>query len=212
MKVIETNGITYLEKFDASSEWYWGTDFSCGDLYEAEDVFLMGRHFVPNRLIFVHYPDGAVYEPMKARENQYFGRPAYIDGKMYILLVNFKNKQIGIYEFVNKEEKVVSVAEISLDEIRDCYNLGICGSPLMLIRQGGENQFQVVWPEKAEFTIGNREAFYKRVDNKLYFSEWHEDPEYREEVNVRAFPSGELLEKLNGTLLGMPDGQQWVLR
>ena len=47
MKVINTNGITDLEKFDTSEEWYWGTDYACGDLYEAEDVFLMGKRFEP---------------------------------------------------------------------------------------------------------------------------------------------------------------------
>ena len=39
MKKIRTNGITYLENLDTSSEWYLGTDYACGDLYEAEEVF-----------------------------------------------------------------------------------------------------------------------------------------------------------------------------
>ena len=183
MKFIETNGITYLEKFDTNAEWYWGTDFSCGDLYEAEEVFLMGKRFEPNRLVFVHYPDGTVYEPIARKENQYFGRPACVGGKLYLLLVNFEESMIRIFAFV--QEAVTLIVEIPLDEVKDCYNLGIDGSPLMLVRQGGENQFQVIWPEKAEFAIGNRESFYKRVDDKLYFSEWHEDPDYREEVNVK---------------------------
>ena len=38
MKIIETNGITYLEKFDCCSEWYWGTNYTSGDLYEAEEI------------------------------------------------------------------------------------------------------------------------------------------------------------------------------
>ena len=33
MKIIETKGITYLEKLDHSQEWYWGTDYSMGDKY-----------------------------------------------------------------------------------------------------------------------------------------------------------------------------------
>lgn len=32
MKIIETNGITYLEKFDCCSEWYWGTNYTSGAL------------------------------------------------------------------------------------------------------------------------------------------------------------------------------------
>jgi len=91
MKPIQTNGITNLEKFDGCPEWYWGTDYSCGDLYEAEEVFLKGDRFAPNRLIFVHYPDGQVYEPIRAKEDQYFGLPAFVDGELYILLVDLAN-------------------------------------------------------------------------------------------------------------------------
>ena len=39
MKVIETNGITHLEKLNHNEEWYWGTDYIIGDLYEAEEVY-----------------------------------------------------------------------------------------------------------------------------------------------------------------------------
>ena len=46
MKIIETKGIIYLERFNASTDWYWGTDYTCGDLYEAEEVFLNGERFV----------------------------------------------------------------------------------------------------------------------------------------------------------------------
>ena len=210
MKVIETNGITHLEKFDTSSEWYWGTDYACGDLYEAEEVFQMGKRFEPNRLIFVHDPEGTVYEPIAAKEKQYFGTPACIEGKIYFLLVNFEEKMIRVFEFLQKE--AVMTVEISLDEVKDCYNLGIAASPMMIVRQGGEDRFQVIWPEKADFPIGARESFGKRVDDKLYFSEWHEDPGYREEVNVRAFPSGELLAKINGTFVDRADGEHWILR
>ena len=38
MKIIETNGITYLEEFDCCSEWYWRTNYTNGDLYEAEEI------------------------------------------------------------------------------------------------------------------------------------------------------------------------------
>ena len=54
---------------------------------EAEEIFLSGKSFNPNRLIFVHYPYGNIFEPMKSEEGQYFGMPAYIEGSIYILLV-----------------------------------------------------------------------------------------------------------------------------
>ena len=211
MKVINTNGITYLEKFDASAEWYWGTDYACGDLYEAEDVFLMGKRFEPNRLIFVRYPEGIVYEPIKPKENQYFGNPAYIDGKIYILLVNFEEKAIRVFQYAYDKENLILIAEIPLCEVKDCYNLNLDASPLMLTRQSGDNQFQIIWPEKVEFTIGSRESFLFRSGEKLFFSEWYEDSEYREEVNIRKYPSGELLEKIDGTVMTMPNGENWIL-
>ena len=37
MKIIETNGITYLEKFDLCSEWYWGDQLY--KWYESANMF-----------------------------------------------------------------------------------------------------------------------------------------------------------------------------
>ena len=81
----------------------------------------------------------------------------------------------------------------------------------MLTRQGGDNHFQVIWPEKVDFEISTRESFLRRKDDRLYFSEWHEDPDYREEVNIRAYPTGELIEKIDGTVMTMPNGENWIL-
>lgn len=212
MKIIETNGITYLEKFDESTEWYWGTDYTCGDLYEAEEVFLRGCICEPNRLIFVHYPDGNVFEPIKAKENQYFGSPAYIDGVIYILFVNFDEKLIHIVRCLPEMEELSTVTEISLNEVKDCYNLKIDGSPIMLTRQGSDNRFQIIWPEKVDFYIGERESFFARKNDKLFFSEWHEESKYREEINVREYPTGNLIEKMSGVIMTMPDKENWILR
>ena len=65
MKIIETHGITYIEPLSGSCEWYWGNDYTHGDLYEAEELY-RGHHPVNcNRLVFIHYPDGRVVEPIK---------------------------------------------------------------------------------------------------------------------------------------------------
>lgn len=212
MKIVETNGITYLEKFDSCSEWYWGTNYTSGDLYEAEEIFLSGKRFNPNRLIFVHYPDGDVFEPIKSEDGQYFGMPAYIEGSIYILRVSFVENVIHIYKCSVDMCETVLVVEISLDVVKDCYNLRLDGNPLMLTHQGGDYPFQVIWPEKVEFAIGVGENFLFKKDDKLYFSEWHEDPEYREKVNVREYPTGKILERIQGTEMTMPDGQAWILR
>lgn len=48
------------------------------------------------------------------------------------------------------------------------------------------------------------------IDGVIYFL--HEDPTYREEINVREYPTGNLIEKIPGTLITMPGEQNWILR
>ena len=58
MKIIPAGGITYLAPLTGSQVWYWGTDYTSGDLYEAEELYRDGHRISRNRLIFVHAPDG----------------------------------------------------------------------------------------------------------------------------------------------------------
>ena len=39
----------------------------------------MGHEITCNRLVFVHYPDGTVYEPILSKKGCYFGIPVYDD-------------------------------------------------------------------------------------------------------------------------------------
>ena len=96
-------------------------------------------------------------------------------------------------------------------EVRDCYNLMLDTEPLTLVRQGRENDFQVLWPDKGDFTIDNTESFYFRDGDRLIFSKWYEDPYYREETVIRAYPTGEVIEEIKGAIVRMPDGQKWML-
>lgn len=38
-KQIETNGICYINSLEGSSNWYWGMDYTSGDLFEAEKLY-----------------------------------------------------------------------------------------------------------------------------------------------------------------------------
>ena len=89
MKRIITNGITDLEPLAGSSEWYWGADYASGDLYEAGELFRSGHPIKKNRLVLVRCPEGTVYEPVCTKPGQYLGRPAYHDGQVVLLLVDF---------------------------------------------------------------------------------------------------------------------------
>lgn len=210
MKTIETNGITYIELLAENSSWYCGTDFSCGDLYEAEEIYKDKGSVRNNRLIFIHHPDGMLVEPFKLRENQYFGRPTQIDGVIYILLVDFEKQLIQVFDCGNDFRKILTVVELPLSEARDCYNLLLKGNPLMITRQGSESGFEVIWPEKISYEIGETESFVARRDNEWLFSKWIEDPDYREEVIVRN-SEGEILKRMKGSIFVSPTGEMWIL-
>ena len=117
IKRINTGGISYLAPLTGSREWYWGTDYTSGDLYEAEELFRDGHRIRQNRLIFVHYPDGRVVEPVQAREGQYFGRPAW-DGGVVILLADFPAETLD-----NVDCRVVGITYMGQDEwqVREHY-------------------------------------------------------------------------------------------
>lgn len=211
MKTIETNGITSIELLAENSDWYCGTDFACGDLYEAEEVYRENGNVRNNRLIFIHHPDGMLVEPIILSENQYFGRPTQIDGIIYILLVDFDKQLIQVFDCGSDFLKISLYAELSLSEVKDCYNLLLKGTPLMITRQGSENTFEVIWPEKKSFEIGNNESFIFRKNDEWVFTKWFEDPDYREEVVFRD-SSGEILSTEEGTIFVSPTGEMWILK
>ena len=212
MKTIITDGIYYLEPLRGSAEWYWGMDYTSGDLYEAEELFRDGNPIRQNRLIFIHRMEGRVVEPIRAKEGQYFGRPEYDNGRLIILLVDFPAEEIHLFAYDDAIGKTEPIVTVPLSEVEDCYNLMPKRAPLMLTRQSADNRFQIVWPEKVDFAIGSAEAFCFRDGDRLYFSRWYEDPDYREEVVVRKLNTGEIVEQYPGALFAMPDGQMWVLK
>ena len=211
MKRIITNGITDLEPLAGSSEWYWGTDYASGDLHEAEDAFRSGHLIRKNRLLLVRRPEGTVYEPVRTKSGQYLGRPVYHDGQVVLLLVDFPQEEIHILIFRETDGTTEPLAVLPLSIVEDCYNLMLEASPLMLTRSAHDNKFQILWPERRDFAIEDHEIFEFLEGNRLYTSVWYEDPDYREEVLVRDFDTGEVLERIPGSLRSMPDGQNWLL-
>ena len=57
----------------------------------------------------------------------------------------------------------------------------------------------------------SRNSFYQMCIRDRYTSVWYEDPDYREELLVRDYNTGEVLERIPGSLRSMPDGQNWLL-
>ena len=75
------------------------------------------------------------------------------------MLVSFTDKRIRIFQCSHNMEKLSVIAEIPLSKVKDCYNLRIDGSLIMLTRQSADNHFQIIWPEEVDFDIGERESF-----------------------------------------------------
>lgn len=212
MITITTHGITYIEPLDGSCEWYWGTDYIHGDLYEAEELYHAHHPVHCNRLVFVHYPDGRVVEPMKGRVGQYFGRPISYCGKIQILLADFPNATLHILQYDDTADQIAETVALPLTAVENCYNLMLKQHPLMLTRQANDETFQIIWPETVAFAIGETETFVDRKGDLLYFCRWYEDPDYREEIVVRKYPAGEITEIIPGSWTAMPDGQIWILQ
>lgn len=210
-KIIATRGITSLDPLEGSGGWYWGSDYTHGDLYEAQELFRSGHPVSGNRLVFVRWPDGRVAEPIAGRAGQYFGRPVFLEGKIQILLADFGAGQIRICRYDPAEERVETAAELPLSAVKDCYNLSLCAPPLTLIRHVVGEELQLVWPERADVALEGTECFCCMEGDRLYFSQWFEDPDYREEVVVRSRATGAVLERIPGTLTEMPGGQRWIL-
>ena len=108
MKEIDTYGIHWIEPLEGSGQWFWGTDYSSGDLYEAENLFKKGYSVEPNRLVFVHYPEGEVIEPVLAEPGQYFEKPIYDNGRFIMLLVDFPLAKINIIAYKPETKKISS--------------------------------------------------------------------------------------------------------
>ena len=211
MKTIDLQGMTNMELVrGGTDEWYWSTDYIHGDLYEAEELFRMGHPVQSNRLYLIHYPDGTVYEPVPPVAGQYLGYPVYDNGAVALLAVNFVEGVIRILRFQAGETQ--EIEQLPLSAVKNCYNLILCANPLSLTRQPGDDTFELVWPEQIQFSIEERESLNFRDGDKLYFTVWHEDPDYREETVVRDLRNGTILDRFPGDIRIMPNGEKWLVR
>ncbi|MCR5293736.1 MAG: hypothetical protein K6E30_00995 [Lachnospiraceae bacterium] len=209
MRKMKTGSIQSLEPLYGSGGWLWGSDYTSGDLYEAEELYRDGHRISRNRLIFAD-PRGRIVEPLKASRGQYFGRPLYADGKIILLLADFPDDAVRLFSYDDGKEELTEIVRVPHSEFKDCYNLMPEKEPLMLSRQS-HDRFEIIWPEKAGFAISPQETFCFRDGEKLYFSRWYEDPDYREEVVVRQLPDGRITEVFPGAINFMENGEMWVL-
>jgi len=163
--------------------------------------------------VLIHYPDGQVYYPFVAKENVYVEAPAFCDGVLYFIVADFAERLIQVVAFNTEDFEQKTVFELSLDEVPSCYNLRIHVAPAMLFCESENNVMEALWPEKKKFKMNDREVFNFRDGDKVYSSEWFEDEEpdynYYEQVVVRDWETGEEIERFDGQLHRMPNGDIW---
>ena len=218
MKTINTEGITHIEQVPhGTEEWYYGISYEHGDLYEAEELFKAGYDIEGRKLCLIHYPDGELYSPVPKQPGQYPAEPVYYEGCIYIVNVCFLEGLIRILKFDCGRGETEIMVELPLNSIKNCYNLRLDTAPLTLSRQCvGANEFQIVWPEKVSFSMGDHDSFFLRDGDKLFFNRWHEEGEgedyrYWEETVVRNL-TGEVIEILPGDIRIMPNGEMWHIK
>ena len=212
-RIIDNGGVTYiLPVSERSTEWYYCLDLPYGDLYEAEEIFRMGRELKGTAFYLFKYPSGERFQPVQPVPGVCMGRPVMENGLIYMLSVDFPGNMINIDTFDCDTHCVKEAARISLDEVEDCYNLMLHERSVTLSRQPNDDTFHIIWPEKLSFPIGRTESFYFRDGNELYFSRWFEDPDYREETVVRDASDGKLIAVFPGTMTVMPGGEKWFIK
>ncbi len=60
------------------------------------------------------------------------------------------------------------MVELPLSSVKDCYNLRLTGSPIMLTRQAlHEDLFEILWPGYRKFVT--EASFSHQQGDKLYF-------------------------------------------
>lgn len=214
MKELDLHGITFMRPVkEGTAEWHYAMDYDNGDLYEAQEIYeYQGGHSVDgNHLFLIHYPDGELIEPMPSRKNLAIGEPVYFDQKISFVTVDFDADEICIYQFDCDTREVKELDKISLSSVEDCFNLRLFEHPLTLSRQPNNSTLELIWPKKKTIRIGEKESFFFREGDRLYFNTWYEDPDFREETVVRSAKTGKVIETLPGDIHIMPNGELWHL-
>ena len=205
------------ERIEGTDEWYCckiAKNCFC-DLYEAEEIIKAGQVYEGMTCVLIHYPDGNVYYPFVEKENVYVDAPVYWNGALYFLVVDFTEEKIEIVAFDTAMYEIKTMVEFPLSEVKDRYNLMLRVAPVLLVRDENKNVLEVIYPEKKQFKMNNNEVFLFKDEDKMYFSEWFEEMEpvynYYEQVVVRDWETGKEIERFDGQLWRMPNGDVWVM-
>ena len=213
MREFDLCGLTYLRPLgDAAGEWYYALNYPDGDLYEAEEIHAAGRPLAGSLFYLVHYPDGEVIQPLKRKADVAIGEPVWYDGAISFPSVDFAAGRISVWRLSCTGRMLWEAAVLPLASVKNCYNLRLHEHPLTLSRQPNDGSFELLWPERRTFAVRPTESFFRRDGSRLFFGDWKEDPDYREETVIRDAETGEELRRLPGDVSVMPNGELWYLK
>lgn len=210
----------YPETIKGTKEWFCGQCTPCSEANEVRDY---NGNYVGTRLYLFH-ENGQIVEPIKQGKNVFLERPVYDcrNQTFGFLRFDFELEIIQVIEYQIKSNKCLVQAEIPIQEAGDLINVrllvndGVVGKSecgyLLVKHEVHTDEVNFLWPIHRQFQFECNESLdFVELESKLYTSKWLEDPDYHEEVIVRDWNTGNILEKKPGYLVAMADGSKWMM-
>ena len=222
MKKIKIEKITskggYLDKIQGTNKYYTFAE----DYHDLDDAYFIeekGQTYNGNSITIFEYPTKRQIH-IKNKSHTYITDVIYQDGLKY-LEIDLKNKTLNIIELdeiTEKTKKIHTSTYKNLDEIAH-IRLASDGSLVSEYLKDTEEIFKMYYPMEIEFKKEAREAFdlIDLIDEKLYFGNWYENEENREngyeyyETIVVRNTKGEKIEEKRGSLIKMPNEEYWII-
>lgn len=210
MREIATQGMSHLNELAGSGGWYWAaTDGPC-DLGDAYDMH-MGGIDLPARMIFMQHPHGRVIAPFEAAHGQQFSAPVFCEGRICVLRADFGAGIMKILAHDPEADKTDVLAVLQLDLAGNCAELRLVTCPLMLVVRHGECCTRALWPERRDICTRSGEELLLRDGERLYFA-YRPSSRAARGIVVRSAANGDIIERRQGGIMVMPDGQIWLLK
>ena len=93
----------------------------------------------------------------------------------------------------------------------DLINLRILQNSYVLVKHEVlEDVTNILYPIEKKIQLEEHEGLFLINDNKLISSKWIEDPDYREEIIIRDYETAEIIERKDGYIAIMPNGESWM--
>lgn len=213
MKIKEFKGYENIcpEKIDGTSEWFYCQEPNTIDV---EDLLDMENDFVfeGNQVYLIHIK-GEIFEPIKKEKNVFLSEPVYNydDNAFAIIKYDFNKKTIQIIKYDIEAYNCSVIGEIPLSKGRDLINVRILQNSYILVKHEVlENCTDILYPIEKRIQLEEYEDVFLINDGKLISSKWIEDPDYREEIIIRDYETTKIIDRKDGYISIMPNGEIWM--